>query len=80
MAIKGFRKLVDDDGKEYVFSHEKFNDAIKNGLLDQCQRDLRMGRRVNVPAADICIQALVMVYQAKYMPIQWEQSPGLAFL
>ena len=29
MANKSFRKLVDDDGKEYVFSHEKFNDAIK---------------------------------------------------
>ena len=29
MASKGFRKLVDDDGKEYVFSCEKFNDAIK---------------------------------------------------
>ena len=28
MAIKGFRKLVDDDGQEYVFSCEKFNDAI----------------------------------------------------
>ena len=28
MASKGFRKLVDDDGKEYVFSCEKFNDAI----------------------------------------------------
>ena len=29
MANKGFRTLVDDDGKEYVFSCEKFNDAIK---------------------------------------------------
>ena len=29
MASKGFRKLVDDDGKEYIFSCEKFNDAIK---------------------------------------------------
>ena len=29
MASKGFRKLVDDDGKEYVFSCEKFNTAIK---------------------------------------------------
>ena len=29
MASKGFRKLVDDDGREYVFSCEKFNDAIK---------------------------------------------------
>lgn len=29
MASKGFRKLVDDDGKEYVFSCDKFNDAIK---------------------------------------------------
>ena len=29
MANKSFRKLVDDDGKEYVFSHEKFNAAIK---------------------------------------------------
>ena len=28
MASKGFRKLVDDDGKEYVFSCEKFNKAI----------------------------------------------------
>ena len=28
MASKGFRKLVDDDGKEYVFSCEKFNEAI----------------------------------------------------
>ena len=28
MASKGFRKLVDDDGKEYVFSCEKFNNAI----------------------------------------------------
>ena len=28
MASKGFRKLVDNDGKEYVFSCEKFNDAI----------------------------------------------------
>ena len=28
MANKGFRKLVDDDGKEYVFSCEKFNNAI----------------------------------------------------
>ena len=28
MASKGFRKLVDDDGKEYVFSSEKFNDVI----------------------------------------------------
>ena len=28
MASKGFRKLVDDDGKEYVFSSEKFNNAI----------------------------------------------------
>ena len=29
MGNKGFRKLVDDDGKEYVFSSEKFNNAIK---------------------------------------------------
>ena len=29
MASKGFRKLVDVDGKEYVFSYEKFNNAIK---------------------------------------------------
>ena len=29
MASKGFRKLVDVDGKEYVFSSEKFNEAIK---------------------------------------------------
>jgi hypothetical protein len=29
MANKGFRTLVDDDGKEYVFSCEKFNDTIK---------------------------------------------------
>ena len=29
MANKGFRKLVDDDGQEYYFSCEKFNDAIK---------------------------------------------------
>lgn len=29
MASKGFRKLVDVDGKEYVFSCEKFNNAIK---------------------------------------------------
>ena len=28
MASKGFRKLIDDDGKEYVFSCEKFNDVI----------------------------------------------------
>ena len=28
MAGKGFRKLVDNDGKEYVFSCEKFNEAI----------------------------------------------------
>ena len=28
MAGKGFRKLVDDDGQEYVFSCEKFNEAI----------------------------------------------------
>ena len=28
MANKGFRKLVDVDGKEYVFSCEKFNKAI----------------------------------------------------
>ena len=28
MGNKGFRKLVDDDGKEYVFSSEKFNDVI----------------------------------------------------
>ena len=28
MASKGFRKLVDDDGQEYVFSCEKFNEAI----------------------------------------------------
>ena len=28
MASKNFRKLVDDDGKEYVFSCEKFNNAI----------------------------------------------------
>jgi hypothetical protein len=28
MASKGFRKLVDDDGKEYVFSCEKFNETI----------------------------------------------------
>ena len=28
MASKGFRKLVDDDGKEYVFSCEKFNIVI----------------------------------------------------
>ena len=28
MASKGFRKLVDNDGKEYVFSCEKFNEAI----------------------------------------------------
>ena len=28
MANKGFRKLVDVDGKEYVFSCEKFNNAI----------------------------------------------------
>ena len=29
MASKGFRKLIDVDGKEYVFSCEKFNNAIK---------------------------------------------------
>ena len=28
MANKSFRKLVDYDGKEYVFSCEKFNNAI----------------------------------------------------
>ena len=28
MASKSFRKLVDDDGKEYAFSCEKFNNAI----------------------------------------------------
>ena len=28
MASKGFRKLVDDDGKEFYFSCEKFNTAI----------------------------------------------------
>ena len=28
MASKGFRKLIDVDGKEYVFSCEKFNNAI----------------------------------------------------
>ena len=28
MANKGFRKLIDSDGKEYVFSCEKFNEAI----------------------------------------------------
>ena len=28
MASKGFRKIVDNDGKEYVFSCEKFNNAI----------------------------------------------------
>lgn len=28
MESKSFRKLVDDDGKEYVFSCEKFNNAI----------------------------------------------------
>ena len=28
MASKGFRKLIDIDGKEYVFSCEKFNNAI----------------------------------------------------
>ena len=28
MASKGFRKLIDDDGQEYVFSCEKFNNAI----------------------------------------------------
>jgi hypothetical protein len=28
MASKGYRKIVDDDGKEYVFSCEKFNEAI----------------------------------------------------
>ena len=28
MGNKGFRKLVDDDGKEYVFSSERFNDVI----------------------------------------------------
>ena len=28
MASKSFRKLVDDDGKEYIFSCEKFNNAI----------------------------------------------------
>ena len=42
MASKGFRKLVDYDGKEYVFSCEKFNNAIvkyKNKLqaLNKCK-------------------------------------------
>ena len=42
MASKGFRKLVDNDGKEYYFSCEKFNDAIvkyKNKLqaLNKCK-------------------------------------------
>ena len=29
MASKGSKRLIDDDGKEYVFSCEKFNNVIK---------------------------------------------------
>ena len=45
MASKSFRKLVDDDGKEYVFSCEKFNKAIstyQNKL--QAQNKCRVSR------------------------------------
>ena len=45
MASKGFRKLVDDDGKEYVFSCEKFNNAIsKYQMKLQAQNKCRVSK------------------------------------
>ena len=45
MASKGFRKLVDDDGKEYVFSCEKFNAAISRYQMKlQAQNKCRVSR------------------------------------
>ena len=48
MASKGFRKLVDDDGKEYVFSCEKFNSAIS-----KYQMKLQAKNKCKVSKADI---------------------------
>ena len=43
MASKSFRKLVDDDGKEYVFSCEKFNNAIsKYQMKLKAQKDQKV--------------------------------------
>ena len=45
MANKGFRKLVDVDGKEYVFSCEKFNDAIsKQQMILQAKSRHRVSK------------------------------------
>ena len=45
MASKGFRKLVDDDGKEYVFSCEKFNDVIsKHQMILQAKSGHRVSK------------------------------------
>ena len=48
MASKGFRKLVDNDGKEYVFSCEKFNNAIV-----KYQNKLQAQNKCNISKASI---------------------------
>ena len=48
MASKGFRKLVDVDGKEYVFSCEKFND-----IISKYQMKLQVQYGYKVSKADI---------------------------
>ena len=46
MASKGFRKLVDDDGKEYVFSCEKFNNTIsKYQMKLQAQNGYKVSKQ-----------------------------------
>ena len=63
MANKGFRKLIDSDGQEYVFSCEKFNTAIsrfQNKSQPQNNRKitkeniyLDLSKKINVSAATI---------------------------
>ena len=61
MASKGFRKLVDDDGKEYVFSCEKFNNAIlKYQNKFQAQNKCRISRES------------IYVDMAKKLPVSYD--------
>ena len=48
MASKVFKKLVDDDGNEYIFSYEKFNNAIS-----KYQMKLQVQYGYKVSKADI---------------------------
>ena len=61
MASKGFRKLVDNDGQEYYFSCEKFNEAIK-----KYQNKLQAQNKCRVSKLSIYED----IYNKLYIPVE----------